>query len=251
MSRSMMQPLARIVAKKQRALAALVCACAVGLPGLAAAQNDFIVLSPSRVETDRDQIASQAGPSGAEVHRLLDCIFREMELGYQLAPMPARRAEIMFDNGIASAIIDTYQGQLPDLPSYAAPIMPQQWAWFFGTGTSLHPQEASFADDARIAVPGQYGLQEHMLELGFRTVSEASNMVQLVQLLQHGRVNAVLAPSAQFREASQMLGLVEGTFRSEAQATWHLVVRFRNEFATAHPDVVSGFAQARATCETQ
>lgn len=251
MSRSMMQPLAQIVAKNRRNLAGMACLCALGLPGAALSQNDFIVLSPSRVDTGSNQIASQASPSGSDVHRLLDCIFREMELGYQLAPMPARRAEIMFDSGIASAIIDTYQGQLPDLPSYAAPIMPQQWAWFFGQESSLHPDEARFADEARIAVPGQYGLQAHMLELGFRTVSEASNMVQLVQMLQHGRVNAVLAPSAQFKDASLSLGLAESAFRTEAQATWHLVVRFRNDFASAHPDVVAGFAQARTACQSR
>ena len=90
-----------------------------------------------------------------------------------------------------------------------------------------------------------------MLELGFRTVAEASNVPQLVQLLHYGRVDAVLAPSAAFLQAASVLGLAPGAFRREAQATWHLVVRFRDDYARANPDVISGFEQARAVCSAQ
>jgi len=216
---------------------------------MAAGQDDFVVLSPGRQGSN--QTASQTDLRSPEVHALLDCIFREMGLGYQLAPMPSRRAEMMFDDGVASAILDAFQGPLPDLPSYAAPIMPQQWAWFFVAGSAWQPDELTFQDRATIAVPGQYGLQEHMLELGFRSVAEASEVAQLVQLLHYGRVNAVLAPSNAFIQAVRALGLAESAFRSEAQATWHLVVRFRDEYAIANPNVLSGFETARATCSAR
>jgi hypothetical protein len=215
----------------------------------AAGQNDFIVLSPSR--EGMPQTASQTDIRTPEVHRLLDCIFREMDLGYQLAPMPSRRAEIAFDNGLATAILDAFQGPLLDLPSYAAPVMPQQWSWFFAVGSDWHPDDLTFQDLATIAVPGQYGLQEHMLELGFRSVAEASDVAQLVQLLHYGRVNAVLAPSAAFIQAASVLGIAESAFRSEAQATWHLVVRFRDDYAIANPDVLRGFELARAACSAR
>lgn len=174
-----------------------------------------------------------------------------MDLGYQLAPMPSRRAEIAFANGVASAILDTFQGQLPDLPSYAAPLMPQQWTWFFKAESIWRADISSFQDQAHIAVPGQYGLQRHMLELGFVMVVEASDVPQLVQLLHHGRVDAVLAPSATFREAARVLGYIDSQFRSEIQATWHLVVRFRDDFAAANPDMIAAFASARADCSSR
>lgn len=230
-------------------LVALVWLALLPVEASADGQNDFIVLSPSREGVP--QTATQSGQRTPEVHRLLDCIFRRMGLGYQLAPMPSRRAEMAFDDGLASAILDAYQGSLLDLPSYAAPVMPQQWAWFFSEGSGLHPDDLTFQDRASIAVPGQYGLQQHMVELGFRSVAEASDVAQLVQLLHYGRVNAVLAPSAAFLQAADVLGIAPGTFRTEAQATWHLVVRFRDDYAQANPDVISGFEQARAACSAQ
>ncbi|MGF1623752.1 MAG: hypothetical protein ACFCVH_02625 [Alphaproteobacteria bacterium] len=227
----------------------LCCVLLLGSLGTAAAQSDFIVLSPDREGTR--QTASQTDLRSPEVHRLLDCIFREMGLGYQLAPMPSRRAEMMFDDGLASAILDAFQGPLPDLPSYAQAVMPQQWAWFFVAGSAWQPDDLTFQDRANIAVPGQYGLQQHMQELGFRSVAEASNLPQLVQLLQYRRVDAVLAPSAAFLQTARALGHDDSLFRSEAQTTWHLVVRFRDDYAIANPDVLSGFAVARATCSAR
>mgnify|MGYP001036912515 CR=1 FL=1 len=229
--------------------AALILVVFLGTGSEAAGQNDFIVLSPSR--EGAPQTAAQTDGRVPEVHRLLDCIFRRMDLGYQLAPMPSRRAEMAFDDGLATAILDAYQGSLLDLPSYAAPIMPQQWAWFFAAGSGWHPDELTFQDRASIAVPGQYGLQQHMMELGFRSVAEATDLMQLVQLLHYGRVDAVLAPSAAFLQAASSLQIPPAAFRSEAQATWHLVVRFRDDYAQANPGVISGFEQARAACSAQ
>lgn len=210
---------------------------------------NLILLAPGR--DGSVQMATQTQGAHADLTHLLDCIFREMDLGYQLAPMPSRRAEMAFDNGVASAILDTYQGQLPDLPSYAAPLMPQQWTWFFKAESAWRADILSFQDQAQIAVPGQYGLQRHMLELGFATVVEASDIPQLVQLLHYGRVDAVLAPSATFQEAARVLGYIDNQFRSETQATWHLVVRFRHDFAEANPDMLAAFANARATCNSR
>ncbi|MEZ5670553.1 MAG: hypothetical protein R3F55_24580 [Alphaproteobacteria bacterium] len=236
-----------VLARLRHGFVAAITAVVV-LPATAPAQdsNQLIVLSPDRAGAL--QIASQSNMVPADVVKLLDCIFLEMGLTYQMAPMPPRRAELMFANGVASAILDNFQGQLPDLPSYAAPIMPQEWAWFFPAASALRHDDMSFQDQASIAVPGQYGLKQHMSELGFRSVAEATSEAQLVQLLQYGRVDAVLAPAATFRQAMSVLGIADTMFRSEVQATWHLVVRFRDEYAVANPDVVAEFAQARVAC---
>ena len=241
----------RIVSRTrlQAVVTVIVGLCLWQSPANAENQNDLIVLSPNG--DNGMQMASQSQMLPENVINLLDCIFLDMGLTYQLAPMPPRRAELMFANGVASAILDTYQGHLPDLPSYAAPIMPQQWAWFFKTTSAYRHDDVAFQDGASIAVPGQYGLKQHMSELGFRSVAEASSEAQLVQLLQYGRVDAVLAPSATFLQAMAVLGVPESMFRSELQATWHLVVRFRDEFAAANPDVVTAFAQARTACDSQ
>src|SRR5690606_10999023 len=112
-------PMARILSLWRASFppAALILVVFLGTGSEAAGQNDFIVLSPSR--EGAPQTAAQTDGRVPEVHRLLDCIFRRMDLGYQLAPMPSRRAEMAFDDGLATAILDAYQGSLLDLPSYA------------------------------------------------------------------------------------------------------------------------------------
>ena len=211
--------------------------------------NDLVVLSPEL--TGATASASPGRLSHSDVAVLLDCIFEQMGLTYQLAPMPPRRADHMFANGVASAILDAFQGPIPELPNHTAAIMPQQWAWFFNANSTIRHDDPSFQDRATIAVPAEYGLGRHMTELGFRNVAEAANQAQLAQLLFHGRVDAVLATRAQMLETMAVLGIPANAFRSELQATWHLVVRFRDEYAAANPDVIAMFAAARVACGGQ
>lgn len=221
----------------------------VGLPSTetsAGGPNDLIVLSPGLTGATASAAAGRMPRS--DVVLLLDCIFQQMGLTYHLAPMPPRRADHMFNNGVASAILDAFQGPIPELPNHTAAIMPQEWAWFFTADSTIRHDDPDFQDRATIAVPAEFGLGRHMTELGFRNVAEAANQAQLAQLLRYGRVDAVLATRTQMIEAMAALGIPADAFRSELQATWHLVVRFRDEYAAANPDVLAMFAAARATC---
>lgn len=182
---------------------------------------------------------------GNSSQQQINCIMQQTRQPYTLQVMPWRRArqEVKMDR------IDGYFTAMPheemnDTAQLSAPLFLENWYWFW------HPRHPGPDSKERIrygAILGSH--QAGWLEQHQRKVEvEVNDLAQLVQLLNIGRIDMLLADLDDFHDATKRLKIDSNTFNQRFFRYMPLGVYFAKKTLQQRPGFLAQFNAATHLC---
>lgn len=194
------------------------------------------------------QVEQEGRISGTAVETL-DCVFRAVDLPYEVRVVPWRRARFNVQNGLAEGLFSAMP--LEEMDRYAtlsAPLALEKWYWFGLSERLLYGE--SFPSGLRIG--GVLGSNQSgwLAQHGMALSEEVTTVGQLVSLLETGRIDAFLADIHtvnQYRQDHSPGPLIYSRFEKYTP----LGVYFSNDFLRARPGFLAQFNGKMSQCNTE
>jgi polar amino acid transport system substrate-binding protein len=209
------------------------------------------VAAPSRGADDAVLLTTQEWPpyqsqtSGAPAGIAVDavrCIFDRLGMSVEIVFLPWRRAQEDVRNGNAAGFFAASRSEERDqFATLSTPIAPQLWTWFYGPDSGITPDDAGFKAAARVTATFGSNMATWLRDSGYRVQDEPRTTDQLLQMLERGYVDAVLANSVAFELSLEAAGRPADAFLSRPERDQPLGVYFANRFLAAHPGFLARF----------
>jgi polar amino acid transport system substrate-binding protein len=194
------------------------------------------------------QSQASGAPAGIAVDAVR-CIFDRLGMSVEIVFLPWQRAQEDVRNGNAAGFFAASRSAERDqFATLSTPIAPQVWTWFYRRGSAIAPDDAGFKAAARVTGTFGSNMAAWLRESGFRVQDEPRTTDQLLQMLERGYVDAVLANSVAFELALEAAGRPADTFLSRPERDQPLGVYFANRFLDAHPGFLARFDAAVPPC---
>lgn len=220
--------------------------CLLALPMLALAAQPPIRfythnLPPyTRLHTD--------GSLSGTVADRVKCALSRVGSPYQIEVVPWARAQTALLNDEIAGFFPGARSTERDAHGLASqPIGHYTWSWFLPVGSSADPESPAFRRTARVGTFHGSILRHHLEQNGYQIVANPNDLDALVQMLQTGRVDAILAHAEATEEILTRKGLISRYRRSDLseQDTY---LYFNRSFVSRHPDFVPRFNAAVTEC---
>ena len=187
------------------------------------------------------------GELSGESTETLRCIFRDINESFSVQVMPWQRAIQDMKHSVADGIFTS--GPSPELDAVAtmsAPFALEKWYWYHSKGLDL-----SNLNNLRIGAV-RSSTQATWLDTEGIPVTELVNEgMQLVRLVQAGRIDTFIADSRYFEELVEEAS-ASSDFESDLQRTFvrymPLGVYFADQFLEQHPEFLGRFNQQISDC---
>lgn len=196
---------------------------------------------------------TQAGgaPAGIAVDAVR-CIFDRLGISVEIVFLPWQRAQDDVRNGNAAGFFAASRSAERDqFATLSAPIAPQVWTWFYRRDGTITPDQAGFKAAARVTATLGSNMATWLRDSGFRVQDEPRTTEQLLQMLERGYVDAVLANNVAFEQSLEEAGLSAGTFLARPERDQPLGVYFANRFLDAHPGFLERFDAEVPACAAE
>ena len=189
-------------------------------------------------------------PVGSEQTLLphLQCIFKQMQRGYDVQIIPWRRAYLdVKSNRIDGFFTAIPMRQIDPYAELSSPLILENWYWFWRTDT-VAPE--SWRGNYKLgSILGSQ--QETWLdEAGYKVEMNANNLPQLIKLLRSKRIDVILADRENFLQAATELKIDPAQFQSRFFRYVPLGVYFNEKFLKQNPGFLSQFNQHIIGCAT-
>lgn len=187
-------------------------------------------------------------PSGSTQDLLphLQCIFNEMQWGYNVQIMPWRRAyQDMKNNRIDGLFTAVPMRHVDPYAVLSSPLVLENWYWFWRMDT-IAPE--SWREGYRLG--SILGSQQEIWldEAGYTVEMNANNLPQLIRLLRNKRIDVILADREHFVQAANELDVDANHFQSRFFRYVPLGVYFNEQFLSHYPEFLLHFNQQITSC---
>ncbi len=132
-------------------------------------------------------------PEGLAV-QVAQCAFAQMNIAARIEFYPWKRAQLMVEKGDAVGFFAASQASSRDeFAVLSAAIAPQEWVWFQLQNNPLTPGTTDFRAKAQTSSFLGANMQDWLLNEGYRTTAAPRVNSMLLEMLRHGRIDAILA----------------------------------------------------------
>ena len=132
-------------------------------------------------------------PEGVAV-QVARCAFAQINIAARIEFYPWKRAQLMVEKGEAVGFLAASQASSRDeFAVLSAAIAPQQWVWFQLQNNPLKPGTTDFRSKAQTSSFLGANMQDWLLDEGYRTTAAPRMNSMLLEMLRHGRIDAILA----------------------------------------------------------
>ena len=175
------------------------------------------------------------GELSGESTETLRCIFRDINESFSVQVMPWQRAIQDMKHSVADGIFTS--GPSPELDAVAtmsAPFALEKWYWYHSKGLDL-----SNLNNLRIGAVRSSNQATWLDTEGIPVTELVNEGMQLVRLVQAGRIDTFIADSRYFEELVEEVS-ASSDFESDLQRTFvrymPLGVYFADQFLQQHPE---------------
>ena len=187
------------------------------------------------------------GELSGESTETLRCIFRDINESFSVQVMPWQRAIQDMKHSVADGIFTS--GPSPELDAVAtmsAPFALEKWYWYHSKGLDL-----SNLNNLRIGAVRSSNEATWLDTEGIPVTELVNEGMQLVRLVQAGRIDTFIADSRYFEELVEEAS-ASSDFESDLQRTFvrymPLGVYFADQFLEQHPEFLGRFNQQISDC---
>ena len=187
------------------------------------------------------------GELSGESTETLRCIFRDINESFSVQVMPWQRAIQDMKHSVADGIFTS--GPSPELDAVAtmsAPFALEKWYWYHSKGLDL-----SNLNNLRIGAVRSSNQATWLDTEGIPVTELVNEGMQLVRLVQAGRIDTFIADSRYFEELVEEAS-ASSDFESDLQRTFvrymPLGVYFADQFLQQHPEFLGRFNQQISDC---
>ncbi len=177
--------------------------------------------------------------SGVSVE-ILKCIFKKMNVSYNINIVPWKRAQKNVQNNETNGFFIVMSfAELDKYATLSAPIALEKWYFYFKDPTLL--QNKNFKQGIKIGVIRGNNQSAWLKANGYFIAQEVKNYKQLIKLLDFDRIHAFLADQKTFGEEISRLSLNDDQFLSTFIKYTPLGIYFSNSFLKTHPEFLEEF----------
>jgi ABC-type amino acid transport substrate-binding protein len=187
------------------------------------------------------------GELSGESTETLRCIFRDINESFSVQVMPWQRAIQDMKHSVADGIFTT--GPSPELDAVAtmsAPFALEKWYWYHTSGLDL-----SDVKNLRIGAVRSSNQATWLDTEGIPVTELVNEGMQLVRLVQAGRIDTFIADSRYFEELVSEVS-ANSDFNSYLERTFvrymPLGVYFADQFLEQHPEFIGRFNKQISDC---
>ncbi|WDE05321.1 transporter substrate-binding domain-containing protein [Thalassomonas viridans] len=197
------------------------------------------------------QTYSEDQISGLAISRV-KCVLRQMEQPYQLTMTNWAKAQLNVQNGVQHGFFITEK--TPERDRYAVfsePMISHHWYWYYSN--ALTDTSISDINKLKWKVSAKFGSQKwfYLHNNGYDVVKKPRNMKNLLDMLLHNEVDAVLVDELAMQVELKRIGMTANSFRNRRVATKPMGVYFNKQFVSRYPGFLEEFNQAVGSCSEQ
>jgi polar amino acid transport system substrate-binding protein len=179
---------------------------------------------------------------------IVRCALDAAQVPYEIGVWPWARVQLMVQhNDLDGFFAASYAEDREIYASLSEIIAPQQWRWYLLKESSLDPTSADFKQQARVSAYIGTNMLSWMLENGYNVQTAPARQEQLLEMLKHNRVDAVLANNLVMDNILSETGQ-QDSVRSVLQQDKPLGVYFSKNYLQDHPDLLTRFNAQVAGC---
>ena len=187
------------------------------------------------------------GELSGESTETLRCIFRDINESFSVQVMPWQRAIQDMKHSVADGIFTTAPTPALDaVATMSAPFALEKWYWYHSKELDL-----SNLNDLRIGAVRSSNQATWLDTEGIPVTELVNEGMQLVRLVQAGRIDTFIADSRYFEELVEEAS-ASSDFESDLQRTFvrymPLGVYFADQFLEQHPEFLGRFNQQISDC---
>lgn len=199
------------------------------------------LIEPYQILDDKGQLGGLAPP-------IISCAMNVLKTEYTVDVLPWARAQKNVEMGHHDAFFVASRNDERDRYAKAsAPLFSGLRSWVFRQGFDFDPDAEEFRKNGRVG--SIFGTNMHSwLSKNYKNVVTKSDEQSLIELLEAGRVDAVLMTDAMHEHMMDANSFDRAKFNFRAQSKNPLGVYFGNSFLNANPEMLSLFNQALDGC---
>lgn len=182
---------------------------------------------------------------------VVDCIMKRISRPYQLLVVPWARAQRLVQTGEADGFFAASQNLERD--AYAVrsqPIAPQEWRWYLLASNMADPLSAEFRQTSSVGSFVGANMLDWLRQNGYKVEASPPTTERLLQMLQLGRVDAILANNLVMDKLLREHKL-ETAVRSVLQESKPLSVYFSKPFLAGSPGFLEAFNAQVEPCRAK
>lgn len=183
--------------------------------------------------------------------KVVECAVSKVGQDVEIAIYPWARAQALVMEGQIDGFFAASQSAARDEYAVLSTVIaPQEWRWYFRVDSPLSPNSEAFRKEARVGSFLGGNMLSWLKEKGFHVAASPRSNDQMLQMLLHGRVEAVLANNLVMDELLQARG-AQARVRSELLQDKPLGVYFSNSFIQRTPGFLPRFNVAVEKCRNR
>ncbi|MCP5267682.1 MAG: transporter substrate-binding domain-containing protein [Zoogloeaceae bacterium] len=182
---------------------------------------------------------------------VVDCVMKRVSRPYQLLVVPWARAQRLVQTGEADGFFAASQN--PERDAYAVrtlPIAPQEWRWYLLASNKADPLSAEFRQTGSVGSFLGANMLDWLNRNGYKVEASPATTERLLQMLQLGRVDAILANHLVMDRLLREHKL-EKSVRSVLQESKPLSVYFSKSFLAGSPGFLEAFNAQIEPCRAK
>jgi len=175
---------------------------------------------------------------------IINCIFGEQKLEYNLTMMPwVRGVNALKQHSTDGIFTSIPMPELEEVAELSQPLALEKWFWYFRPGTNIHNIKK-----LRLAGIRQGNELQWLMTHGYSVDIQVNNMQQLAYLLKNGRIDAFLADKRAADANLQSLEWEPDTFLSVFSVYQPLGVYLPRNYLSANRDFLQSFNSTINQC---
>ncbi len=176
------------------------------------------------------------------------CAMDRMDQPFRIEYLPLGRALGAMRAGQAEGVItEITEDDIHQIATMSVPLLAQDWAWFVPDGADLDPNTADFQMFGIVGAVVDSGACRWLNEQGYTVAAAVRSADQLAHLLQHDRVQAVLASTNRMAQVTSQMKLEPVPWVNRDESRYRLGVYFDPAFLAMNAGFLERFnAQVRA-----
>lgn len=181
----------------------------------------------------------------------LNCVLNKMQQPYSIEVQPWKRAQAEVRAGRADGFIPATREDLRDTyATFSDALMEVKSYFYYPVNAALKPKNPDYKASANVsALLGSTQFQDLLID-NYTPGPRAHSFDHLFDLLEHNRVDAVLAPEALGKSILKQRG-IDKNYKQHFYSSRHSGVYITNDYLENHPDFLTRFNKEIPGCKLE
>lgn len=179
---------------------------------------------------------------------VVECVFEQLAIPYEITVLPWKRAERMVKVGSADGFFSASQSAERDVfAQRSVNIAPQNWVWYTLAESDIHPERADFKATAKVAGALGSNILSWLYAENYNVTAEVKTTESLIKMLKLNRIDAFMGNALVVNQILEKYD-GEGDVVTYSASSMPLGVYFSHQFLEPRPEFLEKFNHSVREC---